>query len=130
MLQMRLNYAIINELIDKLDELSREASRVMDLEEELLIAKEVSIRLHTELEQAQEWRNSTDLLNKELKKQLDELKDYLDNEVFTYFITFKHSNKSNFNLNLDFLNHFLQYFKVFEYRLLQKNHYFGNCFYC
>jgi len=68
---------------DKLDELSREASRVMDLEEELLIAKEVSIRLHTELEQAQEWRNSTDLLNKELKKQLDELKDYLDNEVFT-----------------------------------------------
>lgn len=85
MLQMRLNYAIINELIDKLDELSREASRVMDLEEELLIAKEVSIRLHTELEQAQEWRNSTDLLNKELKKQLDELKDYLDNEVFYLF---------------------------------------------
>lgn len=70
---------------DKLDELSREASRVIDLEEELLIAKEVSIRLHTELEQAQEWRNNTDELNKELKKQLDELKDYLDNEVSHQF---------------------------------------------
>lgn len=64
--------------------MSREASRVMDLEEELLIAKEVSIRLHGELEQAQEWRNTTELLNKDLKKQLDELKDYLDNEVSAY----------------------------------------------
>lgn len=72
--------ALLNR-IDKLDELSRETSRVIDLEEELLIAKEVSIRLHSELEQAQEWRNNTDQLNKELKKQLDELKDYLDNEV-------------------------------------------------
>jgi hypothetical protein len=47
----------------------------------LLIAKEVSIRLHGELEQAQEWRLNTEKLNKELKKQLDDLKDYLDNEV-------------------------------------------------
>lgn len=64
-----------------MDEFSREASKLIDLEEELLIAKEVSIRLNGELEQAQEWRSTTEKLNKELKKQLDDLKDYLDNEV-------------------------------------------------
>ena len=37
--------------------------------------------MHGELEQAQEWRLTTENLNKELKKQLDELKDHLDNEV-------------------------------------------------
>lgn len=72
-------------LIDKLDEFSRETGKLIDLEEELLIAKEVSIRLHGELEQAQEWRITTENLNKELKKQLDELKDHLDNEVFIQF---------------------------------------------
>jgi hypothetical protein len=81
-------------MIDKLDDLSREANRIIDLEEELLIAKEVSIRLHGELEQAQEWRTSTDLLNKELKKQLDDLKDYLDNEVCHFLLSFSHSNSS------------------------------------
>ena len=67
--------------LDKLEETSREANKIIDLEEELLIAKEVSIRLHSELEQAQDWRANSELLNKELKKQLDELKDHLDNEV-------------------------------------------------
>ena len=68
-------------ILDKLDEYTRETNKIIDLEEELLIAKEVSIRLHGELEQAQEWRLTTEKLNKELKKQLDDLKDYLDNEV-------------------------------------------------
>lgn len=71
---------------------------MIDLEEELLIAKEVSIRLHSELEQAQEWRNNTDQLNKELKKQLDELKDYLDNEVCVSFFFLCVSNLSNSKL--------------------------------
>ncbi len=44
----------------------------------------MSIRLHGELEQAQEWRITTENLNKELKKQLDELKDHLDNEVILF----------------------------------------------
>jgi hypothetical protein len=66
---------------DKMDEYSREAVKMIDMEEELLIAKEVSIRLHGELEQAQEWRSTAEKLNKELKKQLDDLKDYLDTEV-------------------------------------------------
>jgi hypothetical protein len=51
------------------------------LEEELLIAKEVSIRLNAELEQALEWRDTSEILNKELKKQLDDLKELLDNQV-------------------------------------------------
>ncbi|CAF0782220.1 unnamed protein product [Brachionus calyciflorus] len=68
-------------LQDKLDEFSREANKIIDLEEELLIAKEVSIRLNGELEQAHEWKQATERLNKELKKQLDDLKDYLDNEI-------------------------------------------------
>jgi hypothetical protein len=71
-------------LKEKFDELTREASRVVELEEELLVAKEVSIRLHGELEQAQEWRITAEKLNRELKKQLDDLKDFIDNEVF-YF---------------------------------------------
>ena len=72
-------------MLDKLDEISREAGKIIDLEEELLIAKEVSIRLHGELEQAQEWRLTAEKLNNELKKQLDELKDHLDNEVYIFF---------------------------------------------
>lgn len=68
-------------LQDRLDEFSREANKIIDLEEELLIAKEVSIRLNGELEQAHEWKESTEKLNNNLKKQLDELKDFLDNEV-------------------------------------------------
>ncbi len=51
------------------------------MEEELLIAKEVSIRLNAELEQALEWRDTSEILNKELKKQLDDLKELLDNQV-------------------------------------------------
>ena len=51
------------------------------MEEELLIAKEVSIRLNAELEQALDWRDTSEILNKELKKQLDDLKEQLDNQV-------------------------------------------------
>jgi hypothetical protein len=46
-----------------------------------LIAKEVSIRLNAELEQALDWRDTSEILNKELKKQLDDLKEQLDNQV-------------------------------------------------
>ena len=71
---------------EKFEDLNREASRVVDLEEELLVAKEVSIRLNGELEQAQEWRQTSEKLNKELKKQLDDLKDFIDNEVRFFFL--------------------------------------------
>jgi len=64
------------------------------LEEELLIAKEVSIRLNAELEQALEWRDTSEILNKELKKQLDDLKELLDNQVSNFIQLFL--------LNLDF----------------------------
>ena len=42
--------------LEKLDEFNKDTVRIIDLEEELIIAKEVSIRLHAELEQAKEWR--------------------------------------------------------------------------
>jgi hypothetical protein len=60
---------------------SKQTARVLELEEELLVAKEVSIRLHSELEQSQECRLTVEKLNKDLKKHLDDLKDLLDAEV-------------------------------------------------
>ena len=63
------------------------------MEEELLIAKEVSIRLNAELEQALEWRDTSEILNKELKKQLDDLKELLDNQVKNFIQLYQ------FNLN-------------------------------
>ena len=66
---------------DKLDEFSHEAEKARNLEEELLVAKEVSIRLHSELEAAEEMRKKSDKLNKDLKFKLDELKDQIDCEV-------------------------------------------------
>jgi hypothetical protein len=59
---------------------------MIDLEEELLVAKEVSIKLNSELELAQELKTATEKLNKELKKQLDEIKNHLENEVIIEFI--------------------------------------------
>ena len=55
--------------------------KMHDLEEELLVAKEVSIRLHSELEQAEEWRVNAEKLNKDLKSKLDELKDFINTDV-------------------------------------------------
>ena len=49
------------------------------------MAKEVSIRLHTELELAEEQRKKSEKLNKDLKSKLDELKDHIDTEVMKYF---------------------------------------------
>ena len=65
---------------DRYDD-SKQGARVLELEEELLVAKEVSIRLHSELEQSQECRLTVEKLNKELKKHLDDLKDFIDVEV-------------------------------------------------
>lgn len=66
---------------DKFDEYTIELEKMRDLEEELLVAKEVSIRLHSELEQAEEWRQNTEKLNSELKNKLDELKEHIDIEI-------------------------------------------------
>lgn len=68
-------------MLDKLDDYSREVEKVRHLEEELLVAKEVSIRLHSELEQCEEIRKKSEKLNKDLKCKLDELKDQIDAEV-------------------------------------------------
>jgi hypothetical protein len=58
-----------------------EVEKVRNLEEELLIAKEVSIRLHSELEQNEHWRGKTEKLNRDLKYKIDELKDHIEQEV-------------------------------------------------
>ncbi|CAF1600887.1 unnamed protein product, partial [Didymodactylos carnosus] len=66
---------------DKLLQLTRDTSRVKDLEEELLVAKEVSVRLHAELEKSEESRITTEKLNMALKQHLDSLKECLDEKV-------------------------------------------------
>lgn len=63
---------------EKLQELTRENHRVHDLQEELLIAKEVSVRLHSELEKSEETRKMMEKFNRTLKQQLDILKESLD----------------------------------------------------
>ncbi|CAF1355023.1 unnamed protein product, partial [Didymodactylos carnosus] len=68
-------------LEDKLLQLTRDTCRVKDLEEELLVAKEVSVRLHAELEKSEEARTTTEKLNMALKQHLDSLKECLDEKV-------------------------------------------------
>jgi hypothetical protein len=46
-----------------------------------LIAKEVSVRLHTELEKSEESRIITEKLNISLKQNLDTLKESLDQKL-------------------------------------------------
>jgi hypothetical protein len=64
-----------------LDDVLHDIDKVHSLEEELLIAKEVSIRLHSELEQTENWRFKTEKLNKDLKYKIDELKDQMELEA-------------------------------------------------
>lgn len=75
------NLVIFIYLTEKFEEYVTDIEKMHDLEEELLVAKEVSIRLHTELEQAEEWRVNAEKLNKDLKTKLDELKEFIDSDV-------------------------------------------------
>jgi hypothetical protein len=82
--------------LEKIQQIIRDNHRVRDLDEELLIAKEVSVRLHTELEKSEESRIITEKLNLSLKQHLDTLKESLDQKltkvnsiiVNTYFSLF------------------------------------------
>ncbi|UJR36172.1 hypothetical protein I4U23_028906 [Adineta vaga] len=70
-------------LEEKIHQLTRDNYRVRDLDEELLIAKEVSVRLHTELEKSEESRMITEKLNLSLKQHLDTLKESFDEKLST-----------------------------------------------
>ena len=63
---------------EKLQELTGNHRSVRNIDEELLIAKEVSVRLHSELEKSEQARHLTEKFNKTLKQQLDILKESLD----------------------------------------------------
>lgn len=65
-------------LEDKIHELTRENYRVHDLDDELLIAKEVSVRLHNELEKSEQKKHQIEQFNLILKENLDTLKETLD----------------------------------------------------
>ncbi|CAF0924432.1 unnamed protein product [Rotaria sp. Silwood1] len=68
-------------LEEKIQQLTRNNHRVRDLDEELLIAKEVSVRLHSELEKSEESRMITEKLNMALKQHLDTLKESFDQKL-------------------------------------------------
>ncbi|CAF3784029.1 unnamed protein product [Adineta steineri] len=70
-------------LEEKIHQLTRDNYRVRDLDEELLIAKEVSVRLHSELEKSEESRLITEKLNMALKQHLDTLKESFDEKLST-----------------------------------------------
>ena len=66
---------------EKIHQLTRDNYRTRDLDEELLIAKEVSVRLHNELEKSEESRMITEKLNLSLKQHLDTLKESFDEKL-------------------------------------------------
>jgi hypothetical protein len=70
-------------ILEKIHQLTRNNYRVRDLDEELLIAKEVSVRLHSELEKSEESRIITEKLNQSLKQNLDTLKESFDKKLST-----------------------------------------------
>ncbi|KAL7667998.1 hypothetical protein ACOME3_008719 [Neoechinorhynchus agilis] len=53
--------------------------KLEELEDELVIAKEVSVRLHKELEESEELRNTCEQLNQNLKDRYEELKEHIGN---------------------------------------------------
>ncbi|CAF4233744.1 unnamed protein product, partial [Rotaria sordida] len=65
----------------KIQQIIRDNNRARDFDEELLIAKEVSVRLHGELEKSEESRLITEKLNMALKQNLDTLKESLDQQL-------------------------------------------------
>ncbi|CAF1045918.1 unnamed protein product [Rotaria sordida] len=68
-------------LEEKIQQIIRDNNRARDFDEELLIAKEVSVRLHGELEKSEESRLITEKLNMALKQNLDTLKESLDQQL-------------------------------------------------
>lgn len=67
--------------LEKIQQIILDNQRVRELDEELLVAKEVSVRLHNELEKSEESRMITDQLNLFLKQHLDTLKETLDQKL-------------------------------------------------
>jgi len=67
--------------LDKIQQIIRDNTRVKELDDELLIAKEVSVRLHSELEKSEESRLITEKLNLSLKQHLDTMKEILDDKL-------------------------------------------------
>ena len=65
---------------EKMNRISTNNERLRELDEELLIAKEVSVRLHNELEKSEESRVTTEKFNNALKQQLDAIKEFLDDK--------------------------------------------------
>ena len=95
--------------------------RVRELDEELLIAKEVSVRLHNELEKSEESRINTEKLNLALKQQLDIIKESLDeklNDVRSSIDSLTDSIVSSRKLMMIIING--------NYSLLSMNHSFVN----
>jgi hypothetical protein len=76
-------YLFFLNYLEKIQQIIRDNNRVRDLDEELLIAKEVSVRLHNELEKSEESRIITEKLNLSLKQHLDTLKESLDQKLLT-----------------------------------------------
>ncbi|CAF3971616.1 unnamed protein product [Rotaria magnacalcarata] len=68
-------------LEEKMQQIIRDNNRARDFDEELLIAKEVSVRLHSELEKSEESRLITEKLNMALRQHLDTLKESLDEQL-------------------------------------------------
>ncbi|KAI3385344.1 hypothetical protein SNEBB_009599 [Seison nebaliae] len=68
-------------LEEKIRDLLRQSERLEELEDELQIAKEVSVRLHAELLHNEQWRVATERLNCHLREQLDTLKDAIDGKL-------------------------------------------------
>jgi predicted nucleic acid-binding Zn-ribbon protein len=87
--------------VEKIHQLIRDNYRVRDLDEELLIAKEVSVRLHSELEKSEESRLITEKFNLALKQHLDTLKESFDQKLsnvktkFSNFVFRKFLNLGN-----------------------------------
>jgi hypothetical protein len=83
----------------------RDNHRVKELDEELLVAKEVSVRLHRELEKSEEVRINTEKLNRLLKQQLDTVKESLDDKL----IQVKRTNEHTHVIQIYCLNQFLEW---------------------
>ncbi|CAF2605170.1 unnamed protein product [Rotaria sp. Silwood2] len=75
------NCRILQFKLQKIQQIIRDNNRARDFDEELLIAKEVSVRLHSELEKSEESRLITEKLNLALKQNLDTLKESLDQQL-------------------------------------------------
>jgi DNA-binding transcriptional MerR regulator len=67
--------------LEKIQQIIRDNQRVRELDEELLVAKEVSVRLHGELEKSEQARSLIEKLNISLKQNLDTLKESLNDKL-------------------------------------------------